>query len=231
MITYVFMCDDCTIPEGSKVNSHGEKFSKTKIRDRDSEKAGWHPKSHEFIFYVDSTMKDKPSSPKCPKCGGVHTHSTLVDNNNHTYIRGNCYLDTAGAKRDMHVHKLQHEDPYSTMRVSGETDHLIDKFKNAGRDMAKIRRAGLKRNNALAIETSEKSKLEIASINKIEREIIKFIDANESSLRAGVEFAKLPPIHDPNKIISVLIKNGYVSVRKDGKICLTAEGRWASDNI
>lgn len=231
MITYVYVCSDCSIPDGQKVNKHGEKLNKNKLRDSDASVAGWHPESGDYVFFVESTMKDKPAHPACPKCKSVDTNQTLTENSGFSYIRGNCYLDKAGATRDMNAHKLRNEDPYGHMRVSGEVDHLVAKFKNAGRDMQKVNEPSIKRANRLAKVQRDKSKEEVAAISDVEKEIIKFIDKNEPSVREGVEFVDLPKIADINKVISELIKHGYVSNRSNGKFCLTSQGRWVTDFI
>ncbi len=229
MITYAYICDDCSIDSATKRNKHGDKFSIKGIRNKEDSVAGWNEHG-DYVFYIDSTMADKPSHPACPKCSGVKTNSTVTENSGQGYIRGNCYLDKTGAKRDQSVYKLKNEDPYGHMRVSGEVDHMVAKFKNMGRDMAMIKRPHVERVNTMVKELSKSSSAELASISEVEKKIIKFIDVNDTA-RNGIEFSNLPQEHDLNKIMTDLIKNGYVNVRKNGNFSLMAQGRWVADNI
>lgn len=83
-----------------------------------------------FIFEVEHGMKEDPKI-KCPKCNGK-THKTLP-NRITFYTRGYGYLDKPGARRDMNVHKLVHDDPYKKMREPGEKDDLLYKLRTGGK--------------------------------------------------------------------------------------------------
>lgn len=61
---------------------------------------------------------------KCPRCGGVNTDITLIGSRPLCYVRGNGYLDRAGCRREMDLHKLTTDDPYAEMREPGEADDL-----------------------------------------------------------------------------------------------------------
>ena len=72
---------------------------------------------------------------ECPVCDG---ESRKVIQRTEGYIRGNCYLDTKGCKKDMNLWKLQNDDPYGYMRPPGEKDELIAKIKRNGKPKPKI---------------------------------------------------------------------------------------------
>jgi hypothetical protein len=70
---------------------------------------------------------------KCVKCGTI-CHKTFVNTRIETYVRGNGIVkDRAGAKRDMNLYHLTHDDPYRGHREIGEKDHLATKLRNAGK--------------------------------------------------------------------------------------------------
>jgi hypothetical protein len=123
MPRYQYCCEDCNYDDHLKddiIKEWGE--------------MGFHPETSEFLFIVECKMDDKPKSPKCPRCGGTDTSVSYTDLDLVCYVRGNGIVkDIAGARRDMHRHKLLNEDPYADMRQSGEVDHLSDKFERAGR--------------------------------------------------------------------------------------------------
>lgn len=49
------------------------------------------------------------------------------------YTRGYGWKDRKGAKRDMNLHKLTNDDPYSQYRADGEADDLADRLRKAGK--------------------------------------------------------------------------------------------------
>ena len=62
---------------------------------------------------------------KCPVCEGkaIKIISDVI-----SYFPGNYFLDIAGCKRQMNLHKLKTNDPYGYMRPEGEKDYLIKKL-------------------------------------------------------------------------------------------------------
>ena len=83
-----------------------------------------------LIWVVEHPMKETPEVT-CPACKGKARRS--IQKVGAVYIRGNGYLDKQGCLRDMNLYKLQKQDPYGHMREPGEKDHLINKFKKAGK--------------------------------------------------------------------------------------------------
>lgn len=70
----------------------------------------------------------------CPVCEGSARKIISVVN---SYIKGNCYLDIEGCKKDMNLYKLQNDDPYGHMRPPGEKDELIAKIKRGNKPKPK----------------------------------------------------------------------------------------------
>lgn len=73
------------------------------------------------------------SAIKCPRCGGVNCDKSYFGYNITTFILGYGWSDVSGRKRDMHLYKLENEDPYSSFRQPGEADDLKTKLRNAGK--------------------------------------------------------------------------------------------------
>jgi len=67
---------------------------------------------------------------KCPECG-AKCHRMIAGEKKHGYIKGNCYLDGAGARRDMNKFTLQENDPYGYMRQDGEVDDMVKRIEKA----------------------------------------------------------------------------------------------------
>ena len=82
------------------------------------------------IIEVIHSMTDDPII-NCPVC--KHPCQKLISLDSTFYFRGNGYLDKAGCKRDMNLHKLMTDDPYASMRQSGEKEYLMDKCRKAGK--------------------------------------------------------------------------------------------------
>lgn len=68
----------------------------------------------------------------CPRCDGVDCSKVYYNYEILGYVRGSGYLDKSGCHRDMHLHKLTTDDPYSEMRVAGEVDDLKERLKRGG---------------------------------------------------------------------------------------------------
>lgn len=69
---------------------------------------------------------------KCPVCSSSCSRM-MAGERKHGYIRGNCYLDSTGARRDMNKFTLQNDDPYDHMRQNGEVDDMITRIEKAGK--------------------------------------------------------------------------------------------------
>ena len=64
------------------------------------------------------------SNPICPECSGNNTKKLLGIET--SYVRGYGFLDKAGAKRDMDLHKMvSGNDPYKESRKPGDSSDLI----------------------------------------------------------------------------------------------------------
>lgn len=73
---------------------------------------------------MDPSSEELFEAVQCPRCLGRNCTKSIINHDITHFIRGNGYLDTAGAKRDMNVYKLDHDDPYSQYRQAGEVDEL-----------------------------------------------------------------------------------------------------------
>lgn len=70
---------------------------------------------------------------ECPRCLSHNCEKSLYGSKIHCYIRGYGWLDKSGARRDMHKHTLQNNDPYKQHRAAGEADHIGDSLEKAGK--------------------------------------------------------------------------------------------------
>lgn len=86
----------------------------------------------ETIHRMQATESELKDALKCPRCSKSNAERFYGYDNITAYIRGNGFLDKAGAKRDMHLHTLETKDPYAEMRQPGEVDELKSKLKRAG---------------------------------------------------------------------------------------------------
>lgn len=161
MPKYQYVCEKCSSIKNKKIEC-----------DSDSMTPGYHYRTGEYLFFIECKMKDRQTNPKCPNCkSNKNVNVSYTDLDLQCYVRGNGLVkDKAGAKRDMHRHKLKHEDPYSSMRVSGEVDYLSDKFRRGGMDMGA-------RGNTNSIVQAKANRLkelidEVKSIGEVEKKII-----------------------------------------------------------
>jgi hypothetical protein len=83
--------------------------------------------------------KELADALKCPRCGASRAERFYGYDNIISYVRGNGYLDRAGARRDMHKHTLVNNDPYGHMRQPGEVEDLKIKLDQAGKHDPKPR--------------------------------------------------------------------------------------------
>jgi predicted nucleic acid-binding Zn ribbon protein len=82
-----------------------------------------------LVWFVNHGMLEEPDI-RCPVCEGK-TRKVMCAVP--SYVRGNCYLDVEGCRRDMNIYKLQNDDPYAYMRQPGEKDEMIAKLKRGNK--------------------------------------------------------------------------------------------------
>lgn len=85
---------------------------------------------------TDAEMKE---ATKCPRCGKNDCERSYKYSEITGYVRGNGYLDKAGVKRDMNLHHLTQNDPYSEYRQPGEVEDLKTRLVRGGRHNPKRR--------------------------------------------------------------------------------------------
>ena len=121
MPDYIYRCLDCE-----------KKF----IEDNDGKSSSQEEYDSKVLFEtvhrMQATDEELKDALKCPRCGKSKAERFYGYDNVIAYIRGNGFLDRAGAKRDMHLHTLETRDPYAEMRQPGEVDELKSKIKRAG---------------------------------------------------------------------------------------------------
>lgn len=212
MPVYQYSCEDCTVDK---------KIKKADLYDPDKEIGGYHPNG-EYLFFKNYKMKDKVKSPKCPKCGGTNTIQSLLGVNLTCYIRGNGIVkDRAGARRDMNRFHLVNQDPYGHMRSSGEVDHMLDQFRDAGRDMGRIKSERAAR--------SRKAKKQADKIkNEIPKDQVEVLLKMEE-LGGSCRWEDLSGFYDASGLLSKLIPE-YVCKSND-VFMLMAAGRAYVDKM
>lgn len=204
MLIYQFSCDDC----------ENQKGNDDELFDKDENKDGYHPNG-DFIFFIKAPMSAIPKFPRCPRCNGIKTRRNYLDNIYQCWVRGDGLVkDKEGARRDMNKHTLINNDPYSYMRQSGEVDHMIKQFENAGKDMAKIREQRRKNNKS----TKRFSKFKI--LPKEQHSLLLKIAGYDN----GCPYDDLNGFDDVNKLLSDLIPD-YICKLKGGIFKVMAEGR------
>lgn len=85
----------------------------------------------EHVWEVHHGMSEEPKL-ECPECSKSDIVK-LVSRIAFTYVKGNGFLDVEGRRRDMHLYKLQNDDPYGHMRPPGDKEVIEQKLKNAGK--------------------------------------------------------------------------------------------------
>jgi len=85
-------------------------------------------------------MNENPTI-KCPKCkrNAYMTFKSVPA----AYVRGYGWLDKAGRRRDMNLHKLINDDPYKKYREPGEKSELASRLKKGGRHNPKAKHFNL----------------------------------------------------------------------------------------
>lgn len=81
---------------------------------------------------MDPTPEELQEAMTCPRCNGTNCERSMKNSNVIGYMRGNGYLDKAGARRDMNLFHLTQDDPYAEYRQPGEVDEMKSKLKRAG---------------------------------------------------------------------------------------------------
>lgn len=213
MPVYKYMCEDCSV---------AKKINKSDLYDNDNEINGYHSNG-EYLFFKKYTMKDKINNPKCPKCGGRNTRQSFLDNNLVCYIRGDGIVkDVAGARRDMNKHHLLNQDPYGYMRQPGEVDDMLDKMRDAGRVMDRVRKR--------KAESSQKAKkradkIKDMNLSNVQEDVL--IKINQYGGKCL--FSDLNNIEDISGVLSSLMPD-YVC--KSGDVfMLMAAGRSYVDRL
>lgn len=90
----------------------------------------------ETSHMMNPTPKELLEAKTCPRCGGSNCVKSMKNSRVTSYICGNGFLDTAGAKRDMNLYHLTNDDPYGEYRQPGEVDEMKSKLKKAGQHQA-----------------------------------------------------------------------------------------------
>lgn len=96
----------------------------------------------EFVLFetshgINPSDKELKEATTCPRCNSTDCQKSLMNVKITSYVRGNGYLDVAGAKRDMNKYHLLQDDPYKEYRQPGEVDELKNKLERAGKKVAK----------------------------------------------------------------------------------------------
>ena len=82
---------------------------------------------------INPSEEELQAATQCPRCDKNDCRKSMMNANITSYIRGNGYLDVAGAKRDMNKYHLLQDDPYKEYRQPGEVDELKSKLERAGK--------------------------------------------------------------------------------------------------
>jgi hypothetical protein len=122
MPTYNYECKDC----------HAKALKKLKCEALTAEQYG-----AMTVFETCHAIKPSPAelaeAKICPRCQGSNCERTFHGETGIGYIRGYGFLDRVGANRDMQIHTLLNDDPYSEYRVDGEKDDIQARIKRQGK--------------------------------------------------------------------------------------------------
>lgn len=121
MPNYDYACNKCEAKQKSKL--------KRDLTDEEYQQLVLFETSHG----INPTDEELKAATICPRCNSNDCRKSLMNINITSYIRGNGYLDIAGAKRDMNKYHLTQDDPYKEYRQPGEVDHLKSKLERAGK--------------------------------------------------------------------------------------------------
>jgi len=123
MSNFIAVCHDCERKANRKA-----KRCKSELTIKEIEELILFETEHS----ITATEDEIREALTCPRCGGVNCEKTFLGYNVTGYVRGNGYLDRAGATRDMHMFHLTQDDPYAQYRVPGEVEEMKTKIKKAG---------------------------------------------------------------------------------------------------
>ena len=87
--------------------------------------------SCDHIWEVFHMMAEEPEL-ECPECSDSDVVK-LISRVSTPYVKGDGWLDVQGRRRDMHLHKLQTDDPYASIRPEGDKEVVETKLRNAGK--------------------------------------------------------------------------------------------------
>lgn len=138
MANFIAVCLDC------------EKKAKQKAKRRKKDLT--QEEVEELILFetahsIKASEEEIRESLICPRCEGSNCEKTLLGYDIVGYIRGNGYLDTVGAKRDMNLFHLTATDPdtgktldpYDQYRAPGEVEEMKTKLQRSGKHNPKRR--------------------------------------------------------------------------------------------
>lgn len=121
MPTYVYQCNECS----------------SKYDEQDIEKMNNNEFGENVLFETFHSMNPSDEELKnavvCPRCNSSDCFKTFAGTSTHGYIRGYGWKDYAGARRDMNVFHLDHQDPYAAHRTPGEKDHIRSNLKKGSK--------------------------------------------------------------------------------------------------
>ena len=86
--------------------------------------------SCDYIWEVFHTMSEEPEL-ECPECSDSDVVKLISRVS--ARVKGYGWLDVEGRQRDMHLHKLQNDDPYAHIRPEGDKEVTANKLRNAGK--------------------------------------------------------------------------------------------------
>lgn len=215
MPIYQYCCENCS-DSATKVEK------KKLVADIDNNVNGFN--NDEYLFFIECSMNNKKSKPRCPKCKKNKTRQSFSEMTLTCYVRGDGLVkDKVGARRDMNKFHLVNQDPYGHMRVPGETEHMLDMYRDRGRDMSKIKseRAASSRD---AKKQADKIRGGVLT-RDLENVLLKI---NELGGRCSYE--SLSEFDDVNSLISKLMPE-YLCRLKNDDFALMAVARKYVDDI
>lgn len=125
MPKYDYACSNC--------QAKLEKKYKRDLTDEEYQEQVLFETSHS----INPSEKELLEATTCPRCSSTDCKKSLMNVQITSYIRGNGFLDVAGAKRDMNKYHLLQDDPYKDYRQPGEVDELKTKLERAGKKTTK----------------------------------------------------------------------------------------------
>lgn len=149
MANFIAICHDCEKKAQRKAKRRKKELTQEEVE--------------ELILFetahsIKATDEEIREALTCPRCNGTNCEKTFIGYDVVGYVRGNGYLDRAGAKRDMHLFHLTEDDPYAEYRVPGEVEEMKTKIKKAGQHDPKRKHYDVKARKAM-----EKAVKEVAA--------------------------------------------------------------------